>query len=259
MLKKYTLWGTLVFLLLSLIGAALPFADAWYWENAKDRLLTHYTPIMEHMAQEGPTQDLQERLLSHPLPSSITAVFISRFGPGEPRIIASYPEQFLGTSPDAWRILGNPGHRITPYSRIFQGAGDAPYQLMLLVQRPTWITPFGLALFVGGLLLAWLSIALWIYLDARDRAPGAAPAWLLLGLLAGPVALAVWLISRGARPDAPATGICPGCGGDTPADAIFCPHCRFALRPSCPSCNRPAQTTWTYCPTCGSDLVDPHE
>jgi|GEM_PF-1906737 len=257
-MKKYILWSTLVFLVLALVGAALPVADAWYWTRAQDRLLSQYQPIMAHIAQQGPTQDLQERLLAIQRPSAVEAVFISRMGPGEPRIIAAFPDQYLGTVAGSWEALAN-ADRMIPYGRIFQGAGEAPYQLLLLVERPIWVAPLGLALFIGGMALAWLSIALWIYLDARDRAPSAAPAWLLLGLLAGPVALAVWLISRGARPEAPVTAVCPGCGGDTPADAIYCPHCRFALKPSCPACHHPVRTNWTYCATCGSDLADPIE
>jgi hypothetical protein len=53
----------------------------------------------------------------------------------------------------------------------------------------------------------------------------------------------------------------PGFGATTAAKPAvveaalnYCPNCRFALNPSCPSCQRPVGVNDRFCPTCGAAL-----
>ncbi len=107
--------------------------------------------------------------------------------------------------------------------------------------------------FYGGLILGWLSMAAWVYLDAR-HAGGAAVGWGLLTLLSGPLALAVWLIYRRTHQGRPGPA-CAACGKDQEPHALYCPHCGHPTRPACPECHRPVESEWTYCAACGTDLV----
>lgn len=126
---------------------------------------------------------------------------------------------------------------------------------------------------LAGAVAAWLALALWLFADARSRG-SSAPGWLLLGLLTGPVGVAVWMIARPARqeaappkpapasaplpePDAPAppaADCCPGCGAEPVRGTIFCVRCGHPLRPSCPECRRPVEPDWAYCGACGAPL-----
>ncbi|MGE5672933.1 MAG: zinc ribbon domain-containing protein [Mycobacterium leprae] len=136
---------------------------------------------------------------------------------------------------------------------------------------------------------AWLAVATWLYFDAAERESAKAFGWLVLGLLGGPVGLAVWLITRPSQPtttpaappvvseaaspaeipapaaeEAPAPAaqpasdrtICPDCGGDSPAGSAFCVRCGHPLHAVCPQCRRPVELDWAYCGACGTDLAE---
>jgi hypothetical protein len=132
------------------------------------------------------------------------------------------------------------------------------YTVTSLGITPLWLKPQGEVWpTTAAVVLAWMAVAAWIYLDARDKG-SAAPAWLLLGLLTGPVALAVWLIYSYTQGTFPAVKPkpCPGCGADVPRGAAFCVRCGHALRPACPDCRRPVEVDWAYCGACGRNLAE---
>jgi hypothetical protein len=134
-----------------------------------------------------------------------------------------------------------------PYT-VFIAMANDPLPLWVRAKAQVWPVTIAVA-------LAWLALAAWIYLDAREKG-SAAPAWLLLGLLTGPVALAVWLIYTYTQGSFPAPKPCPGCGADTVRGTAFCVRCGFALRPACPDCRRPVEVDWVHCGACGRSLSE---
>ncbi len=48
------------------------------------------------------------------------------------------------------------------------------------------------------------------------------------------------------------TNVCPSCQRPIEADFLFCPWCQVRLRRSCPRCERPISLRWKLCPYCGS-------
>jgi hypothetical protein len=105
-------------------------------------------------------------------------------------------------------------------------------------------------LMLAGILAAWLALAVWIYEDARSRLAKAAPAWLLIGVLTGPVGLAVWLVVRGDDPGAH----CPHCGAPRVQGTAFCVSCGKPLQLRCPACGKPVHEGWRHCGACGAAL-----
>lgn len=110
--------------------------------------------------------------------------------------------------------------------------------------------------FLGSAVGAWLAVALWVVMDARQRSRNSAAAWGLLSLLTGPVALGVWLISRPASTGS-APVVCPSCGSAPPAGAAYCVRCGNAIAALCPKCARHVELDWSYCGHCGTPLADP--
>lgn len=176
-----------------------------------------------------------------------------------PKILAAYPQEWIGKLakdvypkyPSSWyarktKMGTGMGAEVTaPDGRKYD------VTLLLLENRlPFWAAE---RVFLLAVVLVWVSLAAWIYVDAHSRVKPAAPAWLLLGLLTGPFALAVWLIIR---PSPAANAVCPGCGADAPKDALFCVRCGYALRAACPECRRAVGQDWHYCASCGAHLSD---
>ena len=55
----------------------------------------------------------------------------------------------------------------------------------------------------------------------------------------------------------PKTGeTCKYCGGALPAGRriTFCPHCGFAIRPTCSQCGKQVENSWANCAHCGKQL-----
>ena len=175
-------------------------------------------------------------------------------------VLAAYPAELLNlTTGDALSPLRTDwrhGLGSSPIASAIPSADGKVYDVWVaqLIPMSLWGTIAHDAAWVA-LLLAWLSLALWLFLDVRAHRSAAAPAWLLLGLASGPVAVAVWLITCHAR-QAPAAEPCPGCGADTISDAAFCVRCGHALRPACPDCRRPVAVDWANCAACGSSLTE---
>jgi predicted RNA-binding Zn-ribbon protein involved in translation (DUF1610 family) len=106
-----------------------------------------------------------------------------------------------------------------------------------------------LILFVG------LSIALFVYFDAKQR--GMEP--LLWALVAALVPYLLGLVSYLVFRQ-PIQGICPSCNQQFAATDVFCGHCGHAVQSQCQSCRRPLSAGARFCPSCGtprSEAVGP--
>jgi hypothetical protein len=110
-----------------------------------------------------------------------------------------------------------------------------------------------LALAALSLWLAfWVMLALWLYQDAKLRLGKQALPWFALGLVGGPIAIAIWLIQRPSPPPPPPH--CPSCQIQQVQDATYCVACGAHLKPTCTECGRAVERSWRHCPTCGHHL-----
>ncbi len=98
----------------------------------------------------------------------------------------------------------------------------------------------------AALALYWLSLPLWVFLDARARGERAW-LWAALALAGNLLGVITYLLARHTD-----RGNCPGCGGPVGRRDNVCPHCGRRLRPACPACHEPLEDDWHYCPRCGA-------
>ncbi len=232
---------------------------------SRARLTLGYDPAYEawfaYLRKGVDDRAEMERLLrTLPRPADWVATYVTEYNPARTssdppaRVGASEPNGLTGrTVAEAQReFVPGPFHYLRQH--YYHGdpkKGDLPYALVVveMVSSAHWAW-----LAILGAVTAWLSLAAWVYTDARERRSGAAPAWTLLTFLTGPVGVAVWLIARLDVWRSPAAEPCPGCGATVSAEHAFCVRCGHAVRPACPGCRRPVEADWGYCGTCGTEL-----
>lgn len=135
------------------------------------------------------------------------------------------------------------------HGRVMTSAPPIGY--LLLVSAPRLVTPLGIsarivgALAALGLLLYWLNVAWWVFLDARRRQNNPF-AWGMLALLTNLVGVAIYLIARRQWQQ------CPSCHGEVEKKFHNCPWCGHALVAVCAKCSQPLQRGWTHCASCGT-------
>jgi len=181
-----------------------------YWSDAQER------PVLE--------------LWTYGQPSRTARLLGVTGGPEDVRVLSRhfYPED--GQTPVAyiWAIVEEPR---------FLGVTATRWVGILI--------PVSLILFVLGT----LSLALWVFADARGHAMGAPWAWGTLTLVTNAVGWATYLVVRGLqRPR------CPNCGGVLRPAFRVCPHCGLQLRRACPSCGQGVEPGWNFCPHCSAAL-----
>ena len=132
----------------------------------------------------------------------------------------------------------------------------------------------GLAFFF---LILWIAVIIWVYKDAEQRGMSGL-LWSLLVFFGHLIGLIVFLIVRQDHPvccgpgaskssASPATGspsppaaapasqfICPSCKRPVEKGFTYCPHCGAALQSVCKSCGKPVDAAWKACPYCGATL-----
>jgi RNA polymerase subunit RPABC4/transcription elongation factor Spt4 len=157
---------------------------------------------------------------------------------------------------------------------------------------PIW----GMSLFF---VILWIAVIVWVYKDAERRGMSGL-LWSLLVFFGSVVGLLIFLIVRqdhpvccepesprtpsssrapqppsaaqaasapsggsagglGAAPQAPpapppATLTCPSCKKPVEKAFTYCPYCGAALQPVCKNCGKPVDASWKACPYCGSTL-----
>jgi len=98
-------------------------------------------------------------------------------------------------------------------------------------------------------ILGTLTLALWVFADARRRAMDAPWGWGALTLVTTAVGWATYLITRSwQRPQ------CPNCGGSLRPSFKTCPHCGNQVKRACPSCGQGVEHGWNFCPHCSAGL-----
>jgi len=171
---------------------------------------------------------------------------------------------------DAERHLHHPARRRCPVSGVGSAIGDAVGGFLA---NPA----VGLAahLIEAYVILVWLAVALWAFVDMRRRtthlaaAYGAAALVILASPLLFPLAVVIIRIVR------PATFAaehrlalvresvlqadfiaprCPDCRRVVEPDWILCPSCRQMLAHMCGHCGRTAELDWSICAWCGEEL-----
>lgn len=160
-------------------------------------------------------------------------------------IIASYPP---GLGREALARTPGSTHVLYPVT----GPDDVRYGVGLLIQPVYTLETAAEPLLILTIMLFWLTTAGWLTLDARHRGSDSVFAWFVLAMLTGPLALAVWLISRPKQ--IAENPVCPGCGSHRVKGTLHCVQCGFALEPACPECRRAVQVSWKYCGHCGCNL-----
>ena len=148
-------------------------------------------------------------------------------------------------------------------------AAANPLQPVLDVYDSGWFRA-GVRLLLLLIVVLWLSLALWVYKDARRRIGepiliGVAVAAAVLFPFVGPFVylflrppeyladvrereLEIRLMERRVG----GSGACPECGEAVEADYLVCPACHAQLKQACAQCARPLDPAWRICPYCAS-------
>lgn len=239
--------------------------------------------VLAYIRENGVTQELEDLLNEAPRPRGFLAAyidthdwFVTERGPYDmvgwftsPYFLNGYwviPEGYQSdvraAVPRAIRELGVAEYfkgrtRAVRDGETYsaQGPDGETYRLHVVWSTPRLPTHQLMRNYaIWAALAAWVLTGVWIGLDARARNARPAVAWLWLGVMGGPVALAVWLTARPPLDTHP--HVCPGCGADTAPGTTYCVRCGDALYPTCPSCGRKVEFDWDYCGHCGKHLGD---
>lgn len=105
----------------------------------------------------------------------------------------------------------------------------------------------GAAAAVALFLLYWVSLAVWVFMDASRRNNHPA-LWGVLTLFTNFVGLIVYLVAR------PEALVCNTCKEPLQQGYSYCPICGALNKGRCPGCNELVQEQWTHCPYCGTAL-----
>ncbi|MDB4893887.1 MAG: hypothetical protein JWN15_149, partial [Firmicutes bacterium] len=126
-----------------------------------------------------------------------------------------------------------------------------PEAILLVATPPETVSVLGVLAGIAGALAAlsfvvyWLSVAWWVFADARRRG-GKAFAWGVLALLTNLVGAAVYLVARREQRH------CSTCGAVAERGFNHCPHCGSKLKRLCPQCGDQLKDGWTHCANCGT-------
>ena len=108
------------------------------------------------------------------------------------------------------------------------------------------------------LLILWIAVTIWVYRDAERRGMSGV-LWALLVFVGNLVGLLIYLIVRNdsvpVRVGAENTKPCPSCAKPVQPKFAFCPHCGARLQAVCPACKESVASNWKVCPHCSEKLV----
>ncbi len=103
------------------------------------------------------------------------------------------------------------------------------------------------------IIIYWLLLPIWVFLDARRRQTQPLP-WALLVLLTNVVGLIVYWIVQSQNGKAQPASACPACGKAVKKGYPYCPWCASALVKACKQCGKPLEPGWIACPWCGKKI-----
>ena len=99
---------------------------------------------------------------------------------------------------------------------------------------------------VLSLIIYWLLLPLWVFMDARKR-EFKAPLWAILVLITNAVGLIIYLV---VRPEFPK---CKNCGEQLNNRFVICPYCGIQNKLLCSACKQIIEESWVVCPYCGQN------
>jgi hypothetical protein len=117
-----------------------------------------------------------------------------------------------------------------------------------------WPAVGKIALAYGGTLFAAAYVLLIVYIcaDAKRRRMRYV-LWTLLAIFVpNAVGIILYFILR-----APLPAFCPSCGRPVESSFTFCPSCSAPLQATCPQCGLGVDRAWAHCPKCGTKLPAP--
>ena len=134
----------------------------------------------------------------------------------------------------------------------------------------TWQAIRNILLFF--LVILWLSVAYWVYKDAKRRIEDPMLVWLATVL--GAIPFLGPLIYMLFRPPEYLEDVrereleikamekrlggrdlhCPVCRAEVEPDFLICPVCTTKLRQACVNCHRPLEALWQICPYCETPI-----
>ncbi|HEY3366836.1 MAG TPA: zinc ribbon domain-containing protein [Symbiobacteriaceae bacterium] len=169
------------------------------------------------------------------------------FGPGVVRRDRGFDQ--------GWDGPGQLHRRQMPNPWVQAPDMPAPLAVLLIATPPRTVSALlvlaGVSGAVGmaGFALYWLSVAWWVFADAR-RHGSRAFAWGVLALLTNVVGAVVYLIVRKERVN------CPACGVPVERSFSHCPQCGQQLKYACAQCGTPMKDGWQYCAKCGQPRTE---
>lgn len=111
--------------------------------------------------------------------------------------------------------------------------------------------------------IIWIAIIVWVYKDAERRGMNGV-LWSLLVFIGNLIGLLIYLIVRQdhvptsqgqttiASPPPKTTNLCPSCQKPIEKNFTYCPHCGATAQQICSSCGKPTEAAWKVCPYCGA-------
>ena len=140
----------------------------------------------------------------------------------------------------------------------------------------TWAVIRNLTLFF--VVVFWLSVAFWVYKDARRRIddPWLVGMAVLLGLVPPFLGALVYMLFRPPEylEDVRERDLemkameqrlvrrdqhCPVCRAEVDPNFLVCPVCTTKLRQACVNCHRPLEALWQVCPFCETPIPTDEE
>ncbi|HYF79766.1 MAG TPA: zinc ribbon domain-containing protein [Symbiobacteriaceae bacterium] len=262
----------LAIFVISLVAAILTDSHD---ERLRSARMGDVTSIVSAVPGDGPRSAAMAALMRQtaetPVPRDVVALIDSATG----EALAAWPEVHLGKRPEQMMLSGgvylpplaalSGRHLLTlprqtpvtvpagylPAAVYVQTTPVTPEIVLLTVTPKPVPTPlFWVAVALSGLALAgmivyWVSVAWWVFVDARRRGQNAL-AWGVLALMTNLVGAAVYVA---ARPD---TQPCHTCGSEVEATFSYCPYCGDQLHRTCNTCRTQIKPAWRYCPACGT-------
>jgi hypothetical protein len=181
----------------------------------------------------------------------LTPLFLGKFedkGEGERYSKSRGGEPQFGA--DQYDRMGKAGGKFDPMNPPIAPVAPKPPAFLLVAAFERGVTPllilaglFG-ALAMVGFAVFWLSLAWWVFADARKRG-GQGFAWGVLVLLTNVVGAVVYLIARQQQQT------CGTCGAISERNFTHCPQCGTGLKQVCHNCGKTLRRDWAYCVNCG--------
>jgi RNA polymerase subunit RPABC4/transcription elongation factor Spt4 len=135
-------------------------------------------------------------------------------------------------------------------------------------------------IFLYSLIIFWLVVLYWIWLDSGDRTSNTTVRclYVLLAASLNVIGLIIYLIIRPSQTieeiywadlerrylkyETSSLGDCPQCGAQLYPGYNFCPNCKYKLKRRCSRCEVLVDRKNKYCPNCGQEMkkrVSPEE